>query len=365
MKVLLIVACLPLLVLPVLLAQPQPDGALLNDAQVLKMYERTLQLMESGGVFVPDMTRAGQPIIETSRNTLESLRFLGFRNPPLQYKWLSSLRAFLLLADALPKPVPFPDEARKQLAELREVLHTTEVYFQAQLDQFQLDLRNPDRDQIKRYADDDLKLAPPRAGNPRVVFLGDSITDGWPLNEYFPSKDYVNRGISGQITGQMLGRFQSDVINLRPAAVMILAGTNDIARGVDMLTITNNLTMMADIADRHNVKPIFASVLPIHDYNMALSPAYEQSKRRSPQVIRTLNDWIMAFCQKRGYTFLNYYQPMIDARVMLTKEYSDDGLHPNPAGYRVMAPLALAAIEKTLGMAPATAQPQKRHLRLF
>jgi len=337
----------------------------MSDVQVLKMYTRTLQLMESGGVFVPDLTRAGQPIVETSRLTLESLRFLGLHNPPLTYRWLSSLRAFLLLADALPKPVPFPDEARKQLAELREILHTTEVYFQTQLDQTQLDLRNPDRDQIKRYADDNLKLPPPRAGNLRVVFLGDSITDAWPLNEYFPGKDFVNRGISGQITGQMLGRFLSDVVNLHPAAVLILAGTNDIARGVDMLTITNNLTMMADIADRHNVKPIFASVLPIHDYNMALSPAYEQSKRRSPQVIRTLDDWIMVFCQKRGYTFLNYYQPMIDARVMLTKEYSDDGLHPNPAGYRVMAPLALAAIEKTLGMAPATAQPQKRHLRLF
>jgi lysophospholipase L1-like esterase len=329
------------------------------------MYERTLQLMESGGVFVPDLTRAGRPIVETSRLTLESLKFLGFRNPPLEYRWLSSLRAFLLLADALPKPVPFPEESRKQLAELREILHTTEVYFQTQLDQIQLDLRNPDRDQIKRYADDNLKLPAPRAGNPRVVFMGDSITDAWRLNEYFPGKDFVNRGISGQITGQMLGRFLSDVFTLRPAAVLVHAGTNDIARGVDVVTISNNLTMMADLADHYHVKLIFASVLPVHDYNAGLSPAYEQTKKRSPQVIRALNDWIMAFCQKRGYTFLNYYQPMLDVRVMLAKEYSDDGLHPNPAGYRVMAPLALAAIEKALGTAPVSAQPQKRRLRLF
>ncbi|MGD0578228.1 MAG: GDSL-type esterase/lipase family protein, partial [Bryobacteraceae bacterium] len=143
------------------------------------------------------------------------------------------------------------------------------------------------------------------------------------------------------------------------------AGTNDIARGVDIVTITNNLTMMADLADHYHVKLILATALPVHDYNVALSPAYEQTRKRSPQVIRALNDWIMAFCQKRGYTFLNYYQPMLDVRVMLAKEYSDDGLHPNPAGYRVMAPLALAAIEKALGTAPVSAQPQKRRLRLF
>jgi lysophospholipase L1-like esterase len=358
------VVLLPLLALPGVFAQAPPDGAHLNDAQVLKMYERTLQLMESGGVFVPDLTRAGRPIVETSRLTLESLRFMGFRNPPLEYRWLASLRAFLLLADALPKPVPFPAESRKQLAELREILHTTEEYFQSQLDRVQTDLRDPDRDDIKRYADDNLKLAPPRAASPRVVFLGDSITDAWRLNEYFPGRDFVNRGISGQITGQMLGRFLTDVIALHPAAVLILAGTNDIARGVDIVTATNNLTMMADLADHYHIKVILATALPVHDYNMALSPAYEQTRKRSPQVIRALNDWIMAFSQKRGYIFLNYYQPLLDVRLNLTKEYSDDGLHPNPAGYRVMAPLALAAIDKAVGPA-VPAQPQKRRLRLF
>jgi len=358
------VAALTLLAVPGMVAQTVPDGTQMSDAQVLKMYERTLQLMEAGGVFVPDLSRAGRPIMETSRLTLESLRFMGFRNPPLQYKWLSSLRAFVMLADALPKPVPFPEESRKQLAELREILHTTEVYFQTQLDQVQNDLRNPDRDDIKRYADDNMRLGPAKAGNPRVVFLGDSITDGWPLNEYFPGKDFVNRGISGQITGQMLGRFQSDVINLHPAAVLILAGTNDIARKVDMVTITNNLTMMTDLADHHHIKVILATVLPVHDYNAPTSPAYEQTKKRPPAVLRTLNDWILNLCKKRGYVFLNYYQPMLDVRTMLTKEYSDDGLHPNPAGYRVMAPLALAAIGQALGPATA-AQPQKKRLRLF
>lgn len=341
---------------------PANDGRL-SDAQALKLYERTLQLMEAGGIFMPDLTRAAQPLVENSRQTLESLKFLGFRNPQLHYRWLASVRAYLLLADTLPKPVPFPEESRRQFAELRDVVIQTEVYFQSQLQQLQVDLRDPDRDNVRRYADDNLKLAPPQAGNPRVVFLGDSITDGWRLNEYFPNKDFLNRGISGQITGQMLGRFLNDVVSVRPAAVVILAGTNDIGRSVDIVTIESNLTAICDLADHYKIKVILSSVLPVHDYNLAISPAYEQSKKRSPQVIRALNDWLLSFSQKRGYTYLNYFQPLMDVRTMLTKEYSDDGLHPNPAGYRIMAPLALAAIEKTLG--PSQAQPQKRRMRLF
>lgn len=341
---------------------PANDGRL-TDAQVLKLYERTLQLMEAGGIFMPDLTRASQPLIENSRQTLESLKFLGFRNPQLHYRWLATVRAYLLLADTLPKPVPFPEESRRQFAELRDVVIQTEVYFQSQLQQLQSDLRDPDRDNVRRYADDNLKLPAPQAGNPRVVFLGDSITDGWRLNEYFPNKDFLNRGISGQITGQMLGRFLNDVVSVRPAAVVILAGTNDIGRGVDIVTIESNLTAICDLADYYKVKVILSSVLPVHDYNVAINPAYERSKQRSPQVIRALNEWILNFSQKRSYAYLNYFQPLMDTRTMLTKEYSDDGLHPNPAGYRIMAPLALSAIEKAIG--PIQAQPQKRRLRLF
>jgi lysophospholipase L1-like esterase len=109
---------------------------------------------------------------------------------------------------------------------------------------------------------------------------------------------------------------------------------------------------------------ILSSVLPVHDYNLGINPAFEQSKKRSPQVIRTLNDWILSFSQTRGYVYVNYVQPLMDVRTMLTREYSDDGLHPNPAGYRIMAPLALAGIEKALGPA-VQVQPQKRRMRLF
>ena len=345
-------------------AAPAPaDNGRLSDAQAIKLYERTLQLMEAGGIFLPDLTRAAKPLIDNARQTLESLKFLGFRNPQLQYRWLANVRAYLVLSDTLPKPVPFPEESLRQFAELRENATRTEVYFQAQLDQMQLDMRNPDRDNVRRYADDNLKLGAPQPANPRIVFLGDSITDGWRLNEYFPNKDFLNRGISGQITGQMLGRFLNDVVSVRPSAVVILAGTNDIGRGVDIVTIESNLTAMCDLADHYKVKVILSSLLPVHDYNMSINPAYEQSKKRSPQVIRALNEWIAGFAQKRGYVYLNYFQPLMDTRTMLTKEYSDDGLHPNSGGYRVMAPLALAAIQKALG--PDQAQPQKRRMRLF
>lgn len=344
-------------------APPPPDNGQLTDVQALKLYERTLQLMEAGGIFMPDLTQASKPLLENSRQTLDSLKFLGFHNPQLQYRWLASVRAYLLLSDTLPKPVPFPEESRRQFAELRDVVTRTEVYFQSQLQQLQYDLRNPDRDNLRRYADDNLKVGAPQTGNPRVVFMGDSITDFWRLNEYFPNKAFLNRGISGQITGQMLGRFLNDVISVRPAAVVILAGTNDISLGVDIVTIESNLTAMCDLADHYKVKVVLSSVLPVHDYNVAVNPSFERSKTRSPLVIRALNEWLLAFCQKRGYVYLDYFHPVLDTRAMLTKEYSDDGLHPNPAGYRIMAPLALSAIEKAVG--PGQAQPQKRRVRLF
>jgi lysophospholipase L1-like esterase len=348
---------------PAAASAAQSGDGHLSDAQVTQLYDRTLQLMEAGGVFIPDLARAGKPLIEAERETLASIHFLGVRNPPLHYRWLATLRAYLLLADTLPKPEPFPEQSRRQLAELRDILNRTEVFFQTQLEDAQLALREPDRDQVRRYADDNLKLAPPKPANPRVVFLGDSITDFWRLNEYFPNRDFVNRGISGQITGQMLGRFLNDVVSARPSAVVILAGTNDIARSVDIVTIESNLTAICDLADHYRIKVILSSLLPVNDYNVAVNPAYEQTKRRSPQVIRALNDWTKAFAAKRGYVFLDYFRPLLDARAELAKEYSDDGLHPNSAGYRVMAPLAVAAIEAALG--PNPGKPATHRRRLF
>ncbi|MBI5084858.1 MAG: capsular biosynthesis protein [Acidobacteria bacterium] len=253
---------------------------------------------------------------------------------------------------------------KRQLAELRDTLGQIEVYFQRQIEQLQADLRSPDRDNLARYRSANAALPAPAARNSRVLFFGDSITDFWRLNEYFPGRDFVNRGISGQITGQMLGRFIADVVQLKPAAMLVLAGTNDIARGVDPAVIQNNLTMLCDLADVYKVKVILASILPVSDHHKGVDPYYERTRQRPLAAILDMNRWIQALCEKRGYTYLNYYPALAGSDGQLAPNLADDGLHPNPTGYRVMAPLALAAIEKALG--PATpAKPEKKQRRLF
>jgi lysophospholipase L1-like esterase len=353
-----------LLLLPALTAQQQPAPPVLDDQQILATYERCLQLIEASGVASTELGRAGHPLAENIRQNVESLKFLGIRNPQLHYKVMTNLRAFLLISDAVPKPVPFPEVGRQQLSELRDNLLKIELYFQTQIEQIQADLRAPDRDNLKRYRDANVSLAAPNPASPRIVFYGDSITDFWRLNEYFPGKDFVNRGISGQITGQMLGRFRADVVALKPAAVLLLAGTNDIARGVDPATIANNLTMICDLADTAKIKVILSSILPVSDHHKAVNPAWERTRQRPPAVILELNKWMQTFCEKRGYTYLNYFPALAGADGQLAPNLADDGLHPNPAGYRVMAPLALAAIEKSVSGA-TSAQPGAKKRRLF
>jgi lysophospholipase L1-like esterase len=152
-----------------------------------------------------------------------------------------------------------------------------------------------------------------KAGRTRIRFLGDSITDCWRLNEYFPNRDFVNRGISGQITAEMLDRMKADVIDLKPAAMLVLGGTNDIARGVPLSTIENNLTMIADLADHYKIKPLFASVLPISDYHKDVNPNYEMTRTRPPATIRALNEWIKSLSTARNFVYLDYYSEMVDS----------------------------------------------------
>jgi lysophospholipase L1-like esterase len=189
-----------------------------------------------------------------------------------------------------------------------------------------------------------------------VVFLGDSITDAWKLAEYFPEKPFVNRGISGQITGEMLGRMKADVLDLKPAAMLVLAGTNDLARGVSVEVVKNNLSMIGDLARANGIRPIFASVLPVSDYAKDRPP---QTPLRPPEKIREINAWLQEQCRAKGYTYLDYHSATADERGLLRAELANDGLHPNAAGYQIMAPLALAAIEKTLAPAPATKKRRK------
>jgi lysophospholipase L1-like esterase len=200
---------------------------------------------------------------------------------------------------------------------------------------------------LGRYRADNQTLGDPKSGEARVVFMGDSITDAWgrSYGKFFPGKPYVNRGISGQTTPQMLIRFRPDVIALKPRAVVILAGTNDIAGNTGPMSLDDiqaNLMSMAQLARANNIKVVFASVLPVTD---ALKP---QTARRPPEKIRALNTWLKDYAAKTGGVYLDYFTPMADENGMLKKELTYDGLHPNEAGYEVMQPLAQKAIDQAL-----------------
>lgn len=210
--------------------------------------------------------------------------------------------------------------------------------------------------QLSRYRDADAKLGLPSTNENRVVFFGDSITDIWHLEEYFPGKSYINRGIGGQTTPQMLVRFRQDVIDLQPKIVLILAGTNDIAGNTGPMRLEDieaDYASLAELARAHQIKVIYASVLPIHNYTGKSKDFFAQ---RSTAKILELNRWLRNYCLSstmpnasvQNCTYLDYFSAMIDERRMMKKELSDDGLHPNAAGFKVMTPLAEAAIENAL-----------------
>jgi lysophospholipase L1-like esterase len=206
-----------------------------------------------------------------------------------------------------------------------------------------------DYGQLARYHDDDAKLGAPAPGEPRVIFFGDSITDIWKLDESFPGKHYINRGIGGQTTPQMLVRFRPDVIELKPAVLVVLAGTNDIAGNTGDETleqIEGDYATMAELAKAHGIRLIFSSLLPINNYNPRALWFFLQ---RSPEKILTLNAWLKNYCADNNLTYLDYFSAMVDARGMLKAELTQDGLHPNAAGFAIMAPLAEKAIEQAIG----------------
>jgi lysophospholipase L1-like esterase len=199
---------------------------------------------------------------------------------------------------------------------------------------------------LARYREDNARLRAAAPGEARVVFYGDSITDNWGryAGEFFPGRPYVNRGISGQTTPQMLVRFWPDVVALKPRAVVILAGTNDIAGNTGPATpqmIEDNLAAMAAIARQNDIKVVFASILPATAYpwRPGVWPA---------ATIRELNAWMKAYCTQERLVYLDYHSAMVGAEGGLRAELSADGVHPNTAGYAVMAPLAQKAIEQAL-----------------
>jgi len=222
-------------------------------------------------------------------------------------------------------PAADPAQLQTQLARDEKILH--------------------DWPNLARYRQENASLPAPSPSEERVVFMGDSITDFWgrARGKFFPGKPYINRGISGQTTPQMLIRFRPDVINLKPRVVVILAGTNDIAGNTgpsSLEDIEANLTSMVQLAQANNIRVVLSSVMPVCDY---IKP---QTARRPPERIIALNQWIEEFSTKNNLIYLDYYSGMLDDHKMLKQELTYDGLHPNEAGYEVMSRLAAAALAK-------------------
>ena len=199
---------------------------------------------------------------------------------------------------------------------------------------------------LKYYRSKNLKLGSPSKSENRVVFMGNSITEGWPTlqPEFFESKSYINRGISGQTTPQMLIRFRQDVIDLKPKLVLILAGINDIAGNTgpsNVTMITNNIISMAQLAKSNKIKVIICSILPAKDFpwNPGMNP---------PPKILNVNQILRSYALANGMVYLDYYSLMVDESNALIDEYGSDGVHPNKEGYKVMSLLAEQEINRIL-----------------
>ena len=209
-----------------------------------------------------------------------------------------------------------------------------------------------DYGQLQRYRDANASLGAPAPSENRVVFFGDSITDIWKLADYFPGKPYINRGIGGQTTPQMLVRFRQDVIDLHPKVVVILAGTNDIAGNAGPATlaqIEGNLESLCELARAHEVRVVVASILPVSDDKKDAGGPIVRTVQRPPATILELNRWLAGYAAANGHVYLDYFTAMADGNGRFRPDLNDDGLHPNASGYAVMAPLAEKAIAAAAG----------------
>ncbi len=202
---------------------------------------------------------------------------------------------------------------------------------------------------LHRYRDEDAALAPPAPGEKRVVFMGDSLTDGWGRGNngsvFFPGKPYVNRGISGQTTPQMVLRFQQDVVALHPAAVVLLAGTNDVAGNTGPMTpamIEDNIKSMAEMAQANGIKMILCSELPalMYPWSPAMKPA--------PMLLE-LSAWEKEYAAAHGLAYVDYYSALVGPDGAFKPGLSKEGVHPTAAGYAVMGPVVEKVIEQVLG----------------
>ena len=249
---------------------------------------------------------------------------------------------------AFSQATPAAQAKNQKAAESPSVVDQLTPYQKSQLDRILNDWPY-----LTKYREADKELGPPSAEEARVVFMGDSITEGWGQKataaspgrgEFFPGKPYVNRGISGQTTPQMLVRFRQDVIDLKPKAVVVLAGTNDIAENTgktSLEAIENNIASMSDLARANGIRVVLCSVLPASEFSW--HPGLEPAPK-----IKALNAWIKEYAAKKGFVYVDYYSRMVNNEGGLKAELSPDGVHPNKAGYEIMAPLAEAGIAEAL-----------------
>jgi lysophospholipase L1-like esterase len=316
--------------------------------------------MDAGGVAIPTLRTAAAPLIDNVRSVCRELQLRPATGQP-SYNLLQNLRAYLDLSDALPKPYPFPDTARDQLREVRDAMIRFDAHFRALLDQKDAELRSPDRDNVSRFTEDNRVLPP--GGARRVVFLGDSMLSQWRLNEYFPQDDFVNRAIVGQLSGQLLARMKADVVDLKPAVVVIGAGSFDLTREAPLELIAGNFQLLADIAAANGIKVVVTAVLPVNDDHKSENPTYERTPARPPERILQLNTWLKTFAAQRKLGYVDFYTAVVDARGLLSAEVSDDGLHPNARGYRLMAPVLAAELDRVLRPAAPPAKASKPPLK--
>jgi lysophospholipase L1-like esterase len=210
----------------------------------------------------------------------------------------------------------------------------------------QIDQTNADWANLKRYASENKSLPPPSPDERRIVFMGNSITEFWKMTDsaFFANNSFINRGISGQTTPQMLIRFRPDVIALRPTVVVILAGINDIAENtgpIPLEDVFGNIVSMAQLAQSNGIRVVLSSVLPALDF------PWRQGLRPAEKIIR-LNTMIKTYCHGNGLVYLDYYSSMVDEKKGLDRKFAEDGVHPNLAGYRVMEPLLLEAVDRAM-----------------
>ncbi len=205
---------------------------------------------------------------------------------------------------------------------------------------------------FNRYKEANANTPAPAKDENRVVFMGDSITDGWKLNEYFPNQPFINRGISGQTTSQMLLRFRPDVIDLKPKVVVILAGTNDISFNTGPITlqqIEGNIASMVELAHANGINVVLSSILPVSDYNKnRAGEIIVRTVQRQPAQILELNNWMKNYAAQKNLVYLDYFAATADDKGFLKAEIANDGLHPNAKGYELMKPLAENAIKTAL-----------------